>query len=326
MPARPRLTILLPHPTRGPLVAVVLAALVIVVAAPNVAVQTVERPRYLATAILADGSDVNLQVFADRAVSEPVTYDASGHGELPSWTATLPVLPGQAVPWAPRMDWPVEAYMDPVGSGQRPLRYCADALRQFDAEHGDATTAIAVTALVAKFAGPFNSGQSFAVRAPVEDCSRPDIVLHADADSRTIGCWQPDTLACAALLFEDGRPVTYVSFGGGLRRAGTLPDRCVEAAIWHEGGHGGALGHSGRYGGEGHRHAHASDMGYMDLRTCRPEDNPADAPAIEDWQSQSGTYTGTPGFCKSPGRPRRSGRQLRRSPRFSKANFVVTAR
>ena len=281
-----RWLIRLPPPTRGPLALVVLAALVVVLATPQVAVQTAERPAYLATALTRDGRDQNVQVFKGRAVTTAVRYDAGGHAELPAWTAKPAVVPGVAVPWAPRMGWSVDAYMEPVARGERPLRYCADRLRAFDAQTGDHTTTLATEALVAKFRGPFNTGRSFAIPTPVEDCTTPDVVLHADADSTTIGCSGEGTLACAALQFEDSRPVTYVSFGGPLRRRGELPDRCIISAVHHESGHAGDLGHSGHYGDEGRHHPHPSDMGWM--AGCYPEDNPSDRPAIEDWLTVDG--------------------------------------
>jgi len=266
---RPKRILDIRPPPRSTVALLIVALVVGAFAIPNAAVQTVERPEYLATAIMADGRDTNLQVYADRVVTDDVTYDESSHGALPSWRATLPAVPGQVIPSAPRMGWDVSFFSD-VAAGVRPLRTCLEERRIYDQIHDDRTAEIGRDAIAQVFA-------PFAVTV-TEDCRWPDLVLGANAEE---DCQHPEALGCAALLDDGTRPYVRVTFNGTMRAEGRLPDRCIISVDWHEAKHSADLGHTGEYGGEGRRHPHLSDLGYM--AGCRPEDNPTDEPALADW-------------------------------------------
>lgn len=247
-----------------------------------------ERPAYLATALMLPDSlgvsrDVNVTVYKDgKRVIESPAFDEDGHAVMPSWKPRLGPLPGGSIPNAPAMGWNVQFFTD-IAQKKRPLRYCVSQRRAYDQQYGDHTAVIGENAVFAKFTGPFNGGQRIDLLQPVEDCSRADLVLAANAEY----ICGSGAAGCAALRYTGGRPYVEVSFNGTERAKGSLPDRCIEAIDWHEGGHAGDLGHTGEYGGEGHAHYHRSDLGW--LVGCRPADNQSSQPALEDWLLDNGT-------------------------------------
>lgn len=256
-----------------------------------VPVHTNTRPAYLATAVLADGSDVNLHVYADgSAAVERPTYDRAGHAAPPSWVAKIG--PFNALPAAPAMGWGV-TFMGDVAAKRRPLRYCLQERRDYDSRTGSATAAGGEQAIRAVF------DDTFDILASVEDCGQADLVLGANAES---DCGSADAWGCAALQYAGARPFIRVTFNGAALNR-TMPPTCVRAIDWHELKHAGDLGHTGAYGGEGKAHPHPSDLGYIDGATCHPVDNPGERPALDDWQDGNGNRWGLrPASARKPRR------------------------
>jgi hypothetical protein len=242
---------------------------------------------YLATAILAPGADglardVNMVVRNGQAqVIQPV-LDQTGHAALPVVENCGPT--GQIDPnstqVAPIMGWNVR-FMNEVFGGTRPLRFCNQERKTFDQQNGKQTAAIAERAVRAVF------DNAFEIKSSVEDCSNADFVLGANAE---VDCGGPAAWGCAALGWKsNNQPFVRITFNGAKHISGEIPANCIEFGIdWHELKHGGDLGHTGGYGGEGKAHSHKSDMGYINSSNCRPMDNPTGPPAIEDWLAEDG--------------------------------------
>jgi hypothetical protein len=255
---------------------VLVAALLGIVYAPT---QLAERPAYLATAVYrpdASIRDANLLISGSgRVTVRKPEFDKDGHAKPPSWGASC--LAGIPCPAAPLMDWEVH-FMQQVVDKQRPLRFCADELRQWDAKHpGKETTAIAVQAVRDVFDNTLDILDS------EENCAAADLVLGPDAEVAPPNCG-PNAWGCAALLYDGGRSYVRVTFCGTcvLDMAQPMPLAAVRGVLWHEGKHAANLGHCGVYGGEGKPHPHPCDLGYIGW-DGNPVDNPTGFPAREDW-------------------------------------------
>lgn len=268
-------------------VAAALATLAAALSGANAAVQHVEQPRYVATALIADpGSavarDANVIVWADGPEVQVTTGPASGHAALPRWQASLGPLPDFVLPFAPALGWPVDGYMRPIARGERGLRVCADELRAFDRRLAD----VALQAVRDSWDALLD------IPPTQETCADPDLVLGLGAESPDGGCGTPRAVGCAALLPRPGATGGYytrVTLNGQMARAGQYSQTLAYWTIVHEAKHAMGYGHTGAYGGEAGAHPHPSDLGYL----CgeRPCDNPTGRPAREDYEDQPGHNT-----------------------------------
>lgn len=275
------------RPLASALLIFVLAAIAILFPTVNTLVQNVEQPQYLATAIMAPdpedplrrARDVNLEVYADGRIVEHTVGEAA-HTSTPRWKADLPAIPDWTLPAAPSMGWPVD-FMRDVAQRRRPLTYCAEERRAWDAQHpGFDTAGLAESAVRLTFDAYLK------ILPTVENCDDPDLIWGADAQSKTGGCGQERAWGCARLVFQNNRTRVRVTFNGPMLAAKQMP---LAAVFWidvHEGKHAADYNHTGEYGGEGHAHSHLSDLGYI----CwdRPCDNPSGRPAREDFEDTPG--------------------------------------
>ncbi len=243
------------------------------------AVEQQERPEYLATALYGPDDprgDTNIVVYKDRVVETAPVFDKDGHASLPKWEATRGPLPHWTIPAVSIMGWN-PPYIADVASGRRPLYYCVDEARQFDARYGTQITPLMQGGLREMWDDLFEGVSS------VEDCSRPDFVMGASAaqDCKSTGAY-----GCAAF---DGRK-TRVTFNGELRASGQMSDDAIKfSLLFHEGKHALDFAHCGIYGNEGTNHAHLCDMGYVGAGG-RPVDNQTGKVAVEDYENPAGGY------------------------------------
>lgn len=253
------------------------AALLTVCVGGSVAVNQQEQPARLATALYGPGEgDANLLIYkSGKVVEQQVTYDKNGHGDLPKWEGTIGPFGPNTVPVAPVMGWN-PPYVREVAAGTRPLHYCLDEVRQFDARAGTGVAAATSATIRSLWDDLF-------VVSSAEDCANPDLVLGANAET---DCGSPQAWGCASF---DGRR-TRVTFNGTLRANGTMDDRAIQCAIWgHEILHALDLGHTGRYGGEGAAHPHVSSLGFVGENGC-PVDNPDGVPPVQDYEDGGGSF------------------------------------
>jgi len=277
-----------PPPThRGGIIAAAILAIAATVygAGTKLAVEQQEQPIGFATAVYGpdEARETNAVMYRDRVDVQDVTYDDEGHADLPDWKGTVGPLPPWVIPVAPTMGWDTR-FFGAVARKERPLRYCLQPRRDFDARNGTQTAAMGERAIRAVFDRPFD------IQASVEDCAQPDLILGANAEApyQQGGCNSSQAYGCANLQFPSGRQVVIITFNGTLRAQGILPDACIEYGIdWHELKHAADLGHTGEYGDEGGRHAHRSDLGYIG-GNCQPVDNPTNEPALEDFLEPTG--------------------------------------
>lgn len=256
-------------------VAALLAALLVGLAgaAGLVEVQTQQAPS-LATAVTADGRNLNLEIRDGVAtVSEPV-YDERGHAPLPSWRAELPG--GLALPTAPVMRWPVD-FARAAARGERPLRTCYDELTAHDAELRraglPAQSEQAARAAMAELTGRF-------VLETVEDCARPDFVFGPTAGRDcAIGrqAW-----GCASVQGRGAETFVRITHNGEEYRDGRMRYPAVLGVYYHEIKHGLDRGHT-QVG-----HDHPTDLTPM----CGPDTlacgNPGPGMAFEDFDGGGG--------------------------------------
>ena len=205
----------------------VAAALVLLLSGANVAVQYTDEPAYLATAVLAAEAgrerDVNLVAWRAgdgvRIVRQAPATDAGGHARLARWRASLPGIPGVALPAAPELGWN-PTYMRAIAAGERGLRYCDDELMATP----DVREAM-VRALTDTFAVP-------GVLPPERvSCAFADVVLALTPER---DCGTPLALGCAA-------------FDGRATRVTVRADLPAAVAYWvtrHEAKHAGNLDHT----------------------------------------------------------------------------------
>lgn len=254
----------LPPKWRG--VGAALLALALAVAAAFGWYETAPEAGYAATAILADGSDVNVVMRDGTATISPVAYNETGHGLMlrttADWTA-------HSVGVAPVLGWDLP-YIAPVARGQRGLRYCPDVGIQDNPE----TLAQSIRAV--QFVFDTLPGVLPAVR----DCGRFDLQFGVTPEA---DCGSPQALGCAA-------------WRGSFVRVTVQPSLPLEAQFWvmaHESLHALNLGHTGQYGGEGRAHGHVSCLGFLDIGVGgnnRPVDNPQGLPCTPDLHDGAGGY------------------------------------
>ncbi|HXI15990.1 MAG TPA: hypothetical protein VNM48_06440, partial [Chloroflexota bacterium] len=236
-------------------------------------VQQQDQPLALATSIFP-GGEKNLIIWKDRIEEQRITVDKSGHAEPPSWTGKIGPLPGGRIPAVKKMGWN-PPYVAAVASGSRPLYYCLDEVRAYDRQHGTQITPLMEGGLKEMW------DQLFEKVSSVEDCSRADFVMGANAE---VDCGGPGAAGCA---WFNGK-YTRVTFNGALRASGGMDDNAIKYTIlFHEGKHALDFDHTGNYGGEGQPHAHLSDMGFLG-NGGYPVDNPTGRVAIEDYHAEGG--------------------------------------
>ena len=252
------------------------AALTALAALCTGVVQQQETPIALSTGVSPDG-ETNQIVFKDRVETRAVTYNRQGHGQPPEWTGKIGPLPGGRIPAVPKMGWN-PPYVAAVASGSRPLYYCVEEVRQYDRANGTQIAPLMAGGLREMWDDLFDRVSS------IEDCSRPDFVMGANAE---VDC-NPTAWGCA---WFNGR-TTRVTFNGTMRAQGTMDDNAIKwSLLFHEGKHALDFEHSGQYGNEPGPHSHLSDMGYVGAGG-HPVDNPTGRVAVEDYHAESG-----PGFC-----------------------------
>jgi hypothetical protein len=185
------------------------------------------QPAYLATALMEDGRDVNLQMHGDGTVKKVVEakYDAEGHAALPQWKAELPGL-GLAIPTSPVMNWGFQGARNVAGK-REPMRVCYDELRSRPAAEA------AARAVVAEFARKFD------LLGVEENCERPHFPLAATATQDCGG----GAYGCAALkggqrFFGYRDQHIRITIDGGAFDRGGMDAEGAKAVFGHELAHG----------------------------------------------------------------------------------------
>lgn len=228
--------------------------------------ETAPEAGYSATAILADGRDVNVVVRDGRGVIYPATFDKSGHGQMLRTTSDRLT---HSVGVAPVLGWDLP-YIGEIARGARGLRYCPDVGIQ---GHPDslAQSIAAVQFVIDSLPG---------VKPSEQNCRIFDLQFGVTPET---DCGSPQALGCAA-------------HQGSFVRVTVRPTLPVEAQFWvmvHESLHALNLGHTGQYGGEGRAHSHTSCLGFMDIGVGgnnRPVDNPGGLPCTPDLEDGAGGY------------------------------------
>jgi hypothetical protein len=289
-----------PRQRAGIAIGSAVALLMAIVGGSNLAVQTVDRPYAVATAIMAPDArcltdappagvdcrapDMNLEFWdgGKRRVVKPPHFNKTGHAEGPKWEAGIPKVPRFLYePTSPDLGWPVDNYMTAVARKQRGLRFCTRDVEAYDQAHGTALTTVAEAAVRDFFERPLDEpmGARFDVLPAEKRCDQYDLEfgMNAEAPTGEGGCGGNDAWGCANLRSGGWGYYVRTTINGG-RYAGGEYDDGTAYWIWeHEGpGHGTGNGHTGAYAGLP-AHSHTSYMGMLcwaAAHSYRPCDNP----------------------------------------------------
>ena len=209
-----------------------------------------------ATALLIDGSDVNLlidsrgsgTVFTERPI-----LDVHGHATLDTTQTTGSTgIPRHtaSLPWAGYNEWVGDAAV-------RNLRYCATLLRGQGAGWAEPSIVAGMRA---------KGEQQLSMQPIWENCNGPDVIIHADVAHPVIGCGI-GALGCFRIVErQPGGPSGHRWAGALSLNVGALGQftNGLFVGTLHEFGHGLGADHCGPVAGEPGQHhelyGHPCDM------------------------------------------------------------------